>query len=63
MVLCFLTILTTPGGCQLFQGVPDLYYDTGAIALYMLASPDCVRMIEEFERVNKLPLESPRKGT
>ena len=24
----------------------------------MLAGPDCVRMIEEFERVNKLPLES-----
>ena len=24
----------------------------------MLAGPDCVRKIEEFERVNKLPLES-----
>ena len=24
----------------------------------MLAVPDCVRMIEEFERVDKLPLES-----
>ena len=39
-------------------GASDLYDDTYAIALYMLAGPDCVRMIEEFERVNKLPLES-----
>ena len=39
-------------------GASDLYDDTDAIALYMLAGPDCVRMIEELERVNKLPLES-----
>ena len=39
-------------------GASDLYDDTDAISLYMLAGPDCVRMIEEFERVNRLPLES-----
>ena len=39
-------------------GASDLYDDTDAISLYMLAGPDCVRMIEKFERVNKLPLES-----
>ena len=32
--------------------------DQARLFLYMLAGPDCVRMIEEFERVNKLPLES-----
>ena len=39
-------------------GASDLYDDTEAISLYMLAGPDCVRMIEEIERVNKFPLES-----
>ena len=39
-------------------GASDLYDDTNAIPLYMLAGPDCVRMIEEFERVNELPLQS-----
>ena len=43
---------------QGYGGASDLYDDTDAIALYMLAGPDCVRMIEEFERVNRLPLES-----
>ena len=33
-------------------GASDLYDDTDAIALYMLAGPDCVRIIEEFERVH-----------
>ena len=37
-------------------GASDLYEDTDARSL--LAGPDSVRMIEEFERVNKLPLES-----
>ena len=35
-------------------GASDLYDDTDAIALYIVQH---VRMIEEFERVNKLPLE------
>ena len=39
-------------------GASDLYDVTEAIVLYMLADPDCVRMIEEFESVNKLPMES-----
>ena len=39
-------------------GASDLYDDTDAIALYMLAGPECVRMIDEFEMVNKVPLES-----
>ena len=33
-------------------GASDLYDDTDAITLYMLAGPDCARMIEEFERVH-----------
>ena len=33
-------------------GASDLYDDTDAIPLFMLTGPDCVRMIEEFERVN-----------
>ena len=36
-------------------GASDLYDDTDAIALYMLAGPDCVRIIEEFERVHERP--------
>ena len=31
----------------------DLYDNTDTIALYILAGPDCVRNIEEFERVHK----------
>ena len=30
-------------------GASNLYDDTDAIALCMLAGPDCVRIIEEFE--------------
>ena len=33
-------------------GASDLYDDSDAITLYMLAGPDCARMIEEFERVH-----------
>lgn len=39
-------------------GASDLYDDTDAIALYMLAGPDCVRIIEEFERLHKIPTTS-----
>ena len=35
-------------------GASDLYDDPDAIALYMLAGPDCVRIIEEFENIHKL---------
>lgn len=35
-------------------GASDLYDNTEALALYMLAGPECVRMIEEFENVQKL---------
>ena len=36
-------------------GASDLYDDTDAIALYMLAGPDCVRILDEFENIHKLP--------
>ena len=39
-------------------GASDLYDDIDVIVLYILAGPDCVRMVEEFERDHKLPLES-----
>ena len=32
-----------------------LYDDTDAITLYMLAGPYCIRLIEEFGIVHKLP--------
>jgi len=41
---------------KVFQGngrASDLYDYKDAIALYILAGPDCVRIIEEFERVHK----------
>ena len=34
-------------------GASDLYDDTDAIALYMLAGPDCVRILDEFENIPK----------
>ena len=36
-------------------GASDLYDDTDAIALYMLAGPDCVIIIEKFEHFPKVP--------
>ncbi len=36
-------------------GASDIYDDSDAIVVYMLALPYCIRLIEEFEGVHKLP--------
>jgi len=43
---------------QVLGAASDLYDDTDAITLYMLAGTDYVRMVKEFESVHKLLSES-----